>query len=316
MKLPPLIGRSLERGLAPLARDRATNLIPRTRMSGPVPWVLAIMIALTVLAAAGGLALNNLADSARTDLSGGVTVQIVEADQEILAEQTRAAEAILRDNAAVQSFRTVPQDELDALLEPWLGAGDAVDSVPMPALIDVQLREAAGAQEIEQLQAALTAISGEASGASSIRVDAQSGWLRPVYSALSALQYLAGVLVVLLALASAAAVWLAARSSFFSHRETIEIVHLLGGQDDQIARLFQSSVAIDAIVGGIIGLLAGMLGVLIIGSRFAGLDSGMVTGGGLGGLDWVMIALIPFGAIIIAVLTARVTVIAALRRMT
>lgn len=309
MKLPPLIGRSLQRGIAPLGRDRAAKLLPRARMSGPVPWVLAIMITLTVLAAAAGLALSNLASSAREDLSGGVTVQIVEADAELLAAQTNAAEQILADNPSVQSFRTVPKAELDALLEPWLGIGSAADPVPMPALIDVQLREAAGTAEIGQLQQALSA------AAANIRVDAQSDWLRPVYSALSALQYLAGILVILLAVTSAAAVWLAARSSFAAHRQTIEIVHLLGGKDDQIARLFQKSVAIDAVIGGIIGLAAGLVGVVVIGSRFAGLDSGMVAGGGLNSLDWLSIALIPFGAVIIAILTARLTVMAALRRM-
>jgi len=309
MKLPPLIGRSLKRGLAPLGGENAASLIPSARLTGPVPWVLAIMITLTVLAVAGGLALNNLANSARSDLSGALTVQIVEADQELLAEQTQAAVRILTDNPAVQSLRAVPQAELDALLEPWLGTGNAVDPVPMPALIDVQLRDVADAQQIDQLQSALT------NEIPNARVDAQSDWLRPVYSALSALQYLAAVLVILLAMTSAAAVWLAVRSSFAAHHETIKIVHLLGGKDDQIARIFQKSVAIDAMMGGIIGLLAGLLGVMLIGSRFAGLDSGMVAGGGLGVLDWIAIAAIPFAAIIIAMLTARLNVMAALRQM-
>jgi cell division transport system permease protein len=268
------------------------------------------MIALTVLAAAGGFALGNLADTARSDLSGGLTVQIIEADQDLLARQTRQAEDLLKNDPAVQSLRAVPAQELSALLEPWLGSMEAdSNSIPMPALIDVQLRNAADPSEVARLASELSAI------IPSARVDAQSDWLKPVYSALSALQYLAAILIALLALTSAAAVWLAARSAFTAHRETIEIVHHLGGTDEQIARIFQSSVAFDAILGGLIGLAAGLLGIWIIGSRFAGLDSGMVESGGLDSVDWVFIAAIPFTGIAIAMLTARLTVMSALRRM-
>ncbi len=315
MKLPPLIGRSLQRGLSPLRGDRASNLVPRARITGPVPWVLGVMVALTVLAAAGGFALGNLTDMARSQLSGGATVQIVEADREMLAAKTMQAADILRDDPAVQSLRIVPQEELSALLEPWLGAASdgssdlASTAVPMPALIDVQLREAADAAEIERIETALAA------SISGVRVDAQSDWLKPVYSALTALQILALILIGLLAMTSAAAVWLAARSTFTAHRDTMEIVHHLGGTDDQIARIFQNSVAFDAILGGLIGLVAGLAAIAIIGSRFAGLDSGMVQGGGLGALDWIAIAAIPFVAVAIAMLTARLTVMSALRRM-
>ena len=83
----------------------------------------------------------------------------------------------------------------------------------------------------------------------SARIDAQASWLAPVFHAIASLQWLALGLVVLLAATSAAAVWLAARSALGSNRDTIEIVHLLGGTDGQIARIFQRSIAIDALAG-------------------------------------------------------------------
>ena len=119
----------------------------------------------------------------------------------------------------------------------------------------------------------------------------------------------------LLAATSAAAVWLAARSALGSNRDTIEIVHLLGGTDGQIARIFQRSIAVDALVGGLVGLLLGLIAVFFLGRQFAALGSGMVAGGGLEIRDWVAIGAIPLVGIVIAMLTARVTVMAALRRM-
>lgn len=147
------------------------------------------------------------------------------------------------------------------------------------------------------------------------RVDAQSTWLAPVFAAIRSLQYLALALVVLLGVTSSAAVLLAARSALGGNRGTIEIVHLLGGTDTQIARIFQRSIAFDAAVGGVAGLAIGMAAILVLGRQFAALGSGMVAGGGLGTADWLVIATIPLAGVGIAMLTARLTVLGALRKM-
>ena len=39
--------------------------MPQARLGGPVPWVIAIMVALTVVAASGALALSNMVSAAR-----------------------------------------------------------------------------------------------------------------------------------------------------------------------------------------------------------------------------------------------------------
>lgn len=303
----------MARDASEFAGARAASLIPNARISGPIPWVIAIMIALTVMAAAGAMAISNLANQASAELSGAVTVQIVEADIDVRKRAAARAAELLEQDAAVASVRVVSQEELNALLEPWLGAGfgdgDTGEAVPIPALIDVELRDAADDAEIARLQSSLD---GVVNGA---RVDAQSSWLQPVYSALTSLQYLALVLIILLAITSAAAVWLAARSAFSTHNETIEIVHHLGGTDEQIARIFQRTVAKDAALGGALGLLMGLTGVLIIGGQFSALDSGMIDGGGLSFWAWLVLLAIPAIGVGLAVLTARSTVMRALKRM-
>ncbi|ANU07068.1 cell division protein FtsX [Paraurantiacibacter namhicola] len=283
----------------------------RARLGGPMPWVLAIMVALTVIAAAAGLALANLADNARSEISGGLTVQIVEGAPAARDRQAETALAILRNREDVAEVRRVPEAELDALMEPWLGEGSltGADAIPTPALIDVRLAGPVTEQRLEQVRSAL------AEQVPAARVDAQAGWLAPVFDAIRSLQLLAVGLVVLLALTSAAAVWLAARSALGANRDTIEIVHLLGGTDSQIARIFQRSIAVDALVGGIIGLLLGGGAALLLGAQFSLLDNGMVAGGGLQPLDWAVLAIIPLAGVGIAILTARYTVLSALRKM-
>lgn len=293
----------------PFRGDRTRQLLPKGSLAGPVPWVIAIMVALTVVATAAGLALSNLADSARAELSGGATVQVVQADPQERARQAAQVEQVLAGFADVAAIRQVPESELEQLLEPWLGAGVDRETVPIPALIDVRLRTAATPDKLRRMRAAILQVAPDA------RIDAQSSWLRPVFSAIASLQYLAVALVVLLALTSAAAVFLAARSALGSNRDTIEIVHLLGGTDVQIARVFQRTVGFDALLGGIVGLVLGMAAVLLLGRQFAALDSGMMTGGGLRWLDWLAIAAVPLFTIVLAMATARLTVVAALRKM-
>lgn len=288
---------------------QAARLLPKTRFGGPMPWVIAILIALVVVAAAGGLALANLATNARADLAQAVTVQIIEADPARRSERAQAAAAALSSQPLVTSLRVVPQDELTALLEPWLGSSAGSQDVPIPALIDVELSAEAGPEQLANLQAALDrAVPGA-------KIDAQSVWLAPVYSALAALQWLALALIALVAVATAGAVWLAARNAFANHRETVEIIHLLGGTDGQITRVFQRSVMIEALFGASLGVALGSLIVWVLGQQFAALDSGMVGGATLGLNDWLLIAAIPLVGVLLAILTARITISLALRAM-
>jgi cell division transport system permease protein len=288
-----------------------SGVLQQARLGGPMPWVIAIMVALTVMAASAGLALSNLARNARAEIAGGITVQIVEAAPAERDRQAEVAVALLSNRDDIAAVRRVPDAELESLIEPWLGeaAGTADEAIPIPALIDARLRGPVTGRRLEALRAELTA------SVPSAKVDAQAGWLAPVFHAIASLQWLALGLIVLLAATSAAAVWLAARSALGSNRDTIEIVHLLGGTDGQIARIFQRSIAVDALVGGLVGLLLGLIAVFFLGRQFAALGSGMVAGGGLEIRDWVAIGAIPLVGIVIAMLTARVTVMAALRRM-
>ncbi len=287
------------------------RILPDARLSGPMPWVIAIMIALTVVAAASGLALRNAARVASADLEGGVTVQIVSAAPAERNRQADAAMAALRRIPGVATSNRVAQDDLNALVEPWLGTrpGDDVESLPIPALIDVRLAGTATPDRVATLRARVLAV------APSARVDAQAGWLAPVFGAIGALQWMAGGLIALLAFATMSAVLLASRNALGNHRETIEVVHMLGGTDRQIARVFQRSMAVDAAAGGLAGLLLGLVAILMLGRQFAPLGSGMVSAAVLGWTDWIVIAAIPLLGVVLAVLTARLTVLAALRRM-
>jgi cell division transport system permease protein len=302
---------SLLRRLRGTASTGDPRLLPEAQLAGPMPWVIAIMISLTVVAAASGLALRNAARTASADLEGGVTVQIVTAAPSERLRQSGAVLAALQNAPDVSEVRQVAQEELNTLVEPWLGTrpGDDVEALPIPALIDVQLKGSATPTRLTRLRALVQPV------APSARVDAQAAWLTPVFEAIGTLQWLAGGLIALLALATISAVLLASRNALGNHREAIEILHMLGGTDRQIARVFQRSMAFDAAAGGLAGLLLGVVAIVMLSGQFTRLGSGMVAGAVLHWPDWIVIAAIPLAGVALAVLTARLTVLAALRRM-
>jgi cell division transport system permease protein len=306
----PVIEEDNEGGGKPAAAPRrAGALLPQPRLAGPMPWVIAILIALVVIAAAGGLALRNLAFASRADLAAAVSVQVIEPNPELRSERARDVAALLAEAPLVQSVRVVPEAELAALLEPWLGEAAASEEVPIPALIDVELTRRANAGELAEIKGVLDR------AGPGLRVDAQSEWLRPVHKALAALQYLALGLIALVALATAAAVWLAARNAFTTHRETVEIIHLLGGTDRQITAVFSRAVLRETLLGALLGAALGAGAVWLLGLQFAALDSGMVKSGGLTLADWLALAAIPLAGVLLALVTARITIALALKAM-
>lgn len=296
----------------PLTRQGSvrSELIPQSRLAGPMPWVIAIMVALTVIASAAGLSLSNIARSAADELSGGITVQIVEANAVQRQRQAALAAERLKQTPGVLTARVVTPDEVDRLIEPWLGArGSGDDEIPVPALVDAQLRDPVNGETLGALRRLVREV------APAARVDAQSGWLKPVFGAIDSLRWLALALIVLLGFAMASAVLLAVRNALGANHYTIEIIHLLGGTDIQIARIFQRSVGIDAVGGGIFGMGIGIGVILLFGSRFSDLGAGLIGGGMLQWYDWVLLTLVPIIGAALAMITARLTVLRALQRM-
>jgi cell division transport system permease protein len=284
------------------------RLFPEGRVTGPMPWVIAIMMFLTVLAAAAGLALSAGADRIEEQVGNRVTVQIVEANPDQRAAQAGAAAAALRRLAGVTAVRPVPDAEVAALLEPWLGEHAADAELPVPAMIDVDL----SAEGRGRLPALANAVR---QAAPSAIVSDVAEWLTPLSGLLTSLQWLAVGLVALMIGATAATVVLAARASLNTHNQTIEILHLMGATDHQIARLFQRRIAMDVLFGGLLGLGIALVVLVLIGARVAAIGSELLGAASLPQGGWAMLVLLPIAGAVLALLVARVTILRALGRL-
>jgi cell division transport system permease protein len=284
------------------------RLLPEGRLSGPMPWVIAIMMFLTLLAAAAGLGLGTAASSLDATTGNRATVQIVDSNPDRREAQARDALALLRRLPGVTSARRVPPAEMADLLEPWLGPAGAESDLPIPAMIDIDLSPAAYAQ-MDSLRAAVTDV------APAARVDDNAQWLAPLAGLIGSLRWLAGGLVLLMIGATTATVVLAARASLDTHRSTIEVLHLMGATDVQVARLFQRRIALDALFGGVVGFIAAAAILLLIGRRIGALGSDLLGSVGLPPLAWVLLVALPVFGVLLAMVVARATIIRALGRM-
>jgi cell division transport system permease protein len=284
------------------------QLLPEGRLTGPMPWVLAIMMFLTVLAAAAGLGLGNAARSLNANVGNRITVQVVEANPDLRDRQAQAAIAALGRLNGVRSVRRIGEEEMKDLLEPWLGQGGLEAEVPVPALIDAELEQSL----YGDLPAVERAVKAAAPAA---RIDDNAQWLAPLAKLISALKWLSAALVVLMIAATAATVVLAARAALDTHRGTIEVLHLMGATDVQVARLFQRRIALDALFGGVVGLLAATIVLLVIGNRVGALGSELLGSAGLPFTSWLLIVALPVAGVILAMLVARATILRALGRL-
>jgi len=203
----------------------------------------------------------------------------------------------------VTNAEAVPEADMREVLERWLGPAGAAADLPVPALISFDARPGTDIPAIERrLQAT-------APGA---KVIAHRDSLGPLLNSLRALQWVAGALVLLLGGACAAAVVLAARGALDTHRFTIEVMHGIGATDVQVTNLFQRKIAIDALIGSLLGGVAAALVLLGLaaGASFAG---ELLGGATLGVTDLVILGLIPLALTGLATWVARSAVLSTLR---
>ncbi len=270
-------------------------------------WIMAIMLFLTVLAGALGFGMAGAGRSLERQLAGRLTVQVIEADSARRDANARALVEQIRAIPGVKQVVEVDRARLAELLRPWLGDAGLDAELPMPAMIDVDLVSGDPALIARVRQTALAVTP-------SARVDQHAQWLSPVAGFIATLTWAAAGLVLLMASATTAVVLLVARAGLDTHRDTIAVLHMLGSTDTQVARLFQRRIALDTLLGGVIGTVAALGAVWLLGRQSAGLGSELLGNVALAELDWVLLALVPLAFALLAMGAARVAVLRSLGR--
>ena len=283
-------------------------LPPKEKSNRFLPLIIGVMAYLTLLGSATGLAIFNATDTWSTDLSQVLTVQIVHPDANERTRQTRLVIEVLQETAGVVSAREIPKDDLDALLEPWLGVGNVTDDLPIPAMVAVTIQEGIRI-DATALNARLQAKAPDAN------LDDHQQWIGQLTSLSNMVQVAVFFSIALIILTTVAMVVFATKSALAAHRETVEIVHLIGAKDSLIASEFRKLFMLHGFKGGLIGMVAAMLTItllLYLADR--------IGGGFLPQLDLtigqiILLGTIPFLISLLSMWTADMTVRHALGKM-
>ena len=295
-----------------MARDAAPpqltvgslQLAPLGGWTTPMRWMIALMTAIAMLGMALALWATPVAASLRGEIAGRLSIQLVDPDPASRRQSVAALQTAFDAAPFVRTVTVIPESQLVAMAEQWLGAGVGEAGLPLPALIDVDLVGAADDATLTRATALARRI---APGA---RVIAHRDWLGPLAGLMASLGWLSVGLALALLLGAAGISAMAARAALAAQQPTIELFHLVGATDTQIMRLFQRVIARQALIGAAIG--SGI--ALVIGGWFVWLGSALTAGIATRPPTLALFALlVPFAVIVVAIAAARMALARDLR---
>lgn len=272
-----------------------------------LPGVVAVMVALAVLALAGALLLDDAGGGWRKIGEGRLLVQVDAEPGRPTAPRVEATLAELRQTPGVDSAHAMPESRIAALLRPWLGDAALLQDLPLPGVIEVRLSKGAAVDR----SALAVALQHVVPGA---RVDDPRSWLAQLSTVSESLRILGFAVVAAIALATVAMIVFATNAGLGSHRETISVLHTIGARDQFIAAQFQWHILRLAVRGTLIGLALAALVAFAVAQTASGLQASLLPPMRLSPWDWAAILLIPVVSAALAAVTARLTVMRALRR--
>jgi len=145
-------------------------------------------------------------------------------------------------------------------------------------------------------------------------VDDHKQWLAGLLRLIDAVRLVAAIVLGLVVLAAVATVVFVTRTGLDVHRRVIDIVHLVGATDGYIAGQFQANALTLGLLGGIGGLALAGLTLVVVAALLSGIDENLLPPLSLAPGQWILLAALPLIAALLAMLTARWTVLGSLRR--
>ena len=292
------------------SRWRRDPLLPEAGAGGaPLTAVIAVMSFLAVLSMAAVLIINQSAGRWTAALESEITVQVKGADATEIAAGASAAMRVLEETAGVEEAVLKSDAETAALLEPWLGQGNAEAFLNIPALIEVKVTPALRG-DLDALRARL------AEAAPGATLDDHAAWHNRLATAAQSGQALA-FLVFLLVMGAACAVSIfAARAGLAANHDIVSVLHLVGASDEFIAAEVQRRFFVLGLRGAMAGLVAAFAA---LGGAALMLDAGLGRDSflpqfTLGGWHALWLFSVPLFTCLVTALTARMTVLNTLQR--
>ena len=274
-----------------------------------LPWLIAFMVFLSILAVAGMLVLNATASRWDKGVRGTLTVQVVPSE-DAARDEARLNEVltILATTPEIARYDAMDESRLIRLLEPWVGTAARSGELPLPRLIDVELKPATDLTAAELGRRLSERVKG-------VSIDDHRVWLDQLVRMIETFEALALVVFLFIVLATVGTVIFTTRTGLAIHREAIEVLHLIGAHDNYIARQFARRALGLGIWGGFLGLFLAVPTLWGLAHLAHSLDQRLLPDIGFGTAHWALLVALPVCVAMTAMVTARVTVLRNLSRM-
>ncbi len=283
--------------------------VPLDQDSGSkvLPWIIALMVYLASLSLTATMTVSGLIGQWNADVAGTLTVQVPPAHNE---GRERSIEtdprlkriiAILQAQPAIQSATPLPQDQMDALMAPWLGTGDFSRELPMPWLIDVEI-DRTQPLDLDNLGMQLD------STVPGVTIEDHQVWLKDLIVFARSIEVIALLILFLVTLAGVTVVVFSTRAGFDIHRNVVEALHMMGATDAYIAGQFQTHAFGVGLRGGLIGLGMALVTLLVATYFAAQINSTLMPSFSPSWLLYLCLAFMPLASAVITMYAARATV--------
>ena len=216
-----------------------------------LPWIIAVMTALTGFLLAIGIMLGGLVQDNQKDLAYRVQIQLPYNQ----GREVDAAEKLttrLKTFSGIASAEIVNEKEAQKLLEPWLGNSEGIAMLPMPAIIEVKMQ----ADAVDKGQISATSLREMLGDAwPGMVVDGYEQWISDFNRLTKSIQLGLYGIAILVLCSAIVVILLITRASVQLHFPIVRLLHRIGAKDDYISKQFQMNATTLTLKGTIPGII-------------------------------------------------------------
>jgi cell division transport system permease protein len=304
-------------GLLPARfQTKTAQIVPSASIAGhALTVVIAIMSFLACLTLGMVYMVNQSANAWVNDIASEITVELDPVNTADIEKKMTLVALFLAKQKGITRVKPLTADDSAKLLEPWLGQTAALQALPIPRLIAVEI-DRSNPPDIPLIKAALS------QNFEGVTLDDHRRWQAEIKT-LTRSAALGGLAVLsLVAAATIAVIISATRSAMASNREIIEVLHFVGANERFISREFERHFLGLGVRAGLMGAIAAANAFLLLPLMAHMLGGGVVTAAetqrligsgelGIGGyLLFVVVVLVVAG---LCMVTSRLGVIRVLK---
>jgi len=271
--------------------------------------IVAVSVFLFAITLAGVLGINTMFNNAKKQVVSNFTVQVLPMpDYEASRKDLLNVVSFLERYPDVTQVTVLSDNELHALLKPWLGNNVDIELLPIPKLLDVKIMNAKQF-DYKELAVRMSEVSAQAS------INDHNLWLSRLLKFINSLKMLAVTVLLMVAGACMAALIYAVKTGLNIHRDIISILHIMGATDEYVAMNYVKQISQMSFAAGIIGTVLAIPAILIVGDMAKGIEAGIFNSVTFSVENWLVILLLPILSVIMTAVTSYITVVKTLRHM-